>query len=126
MRRVIETSPARRHVLVVDGDEDVTGFAFIGPERVGNRDAEKVGELYSIYVLPAAWGRGVGQALMAEVLSLLRAEGFEEAILWVLEDNPRTRRFYELTGWQPDGGVKDEEWLGTVVREIRYRIVLAR
>ena len=61
---------------------------------------------------------------MADVLRLLRADGHGEAILWVLEDNPRTRRFYESAGWRADGGVKDEEWLGTVVREVRYRIVL--
>ena len=48
----------------------------------------------------------------------------ELAALWVLEDNPRTRRFYELAGWSCDGGSKDEEWLGTSVREVRYRINL--
>jgi RimJ/RimL family protein N-acetyltransferase len=53
-----------------------------------------------------------------------RAGGFEEAILWVLEENPRSRTFYELAGWSADGTVKDEEWLGTVVREVRYRIRL--
>jgi len=77
-----------------------------------------------IYVAPDAWGAGAGQALMGEVLQRLREDGFSEAILWVLEDNPRTRRFYELAGWQPDGGVKEEEWLGTLVREVRYRISL--
>jgi len=61
---------------------------------------------------------------MAEVVTRLRNEGFGEAILRVLEDNPRTRRFYELAGWRVDGGSKDEEWLGTLVREIRYRIAL--
>jgi RimJ/RimL family protein N-acetyltransferase len=54
----------------------------------------------------------------------LRSEGFGEAILWVLEDNPRTRRFYELAGWRAEGGSKDGEWLGTFVRELRYRISL--
>ncbi len=61
---------------------------------------------------------------MDESLRQLRGEGFGEAVLWVLEDNPRTRRFYELAGWHADGGVKDEEVLETSVREIRYRITL--
>lgn len=112
-------------MLVVDRDEEVAGFAFLGPARVGDIDAEDVGELYAIYVVPEAWGSGIGRALMARVLVQLREEGFREAILWVLEDNPRTRRFYELAGWHADGGVKDEEWLGTAVREIRYRIAFA-
>jgi L-amino acid N-acyltransferase YncA len=60
--------------------------------------------------------------LMAATLTRLRASGFREAILWVLEDNPRTRRFYELAGWREDGGFQEEERLGTLVREVRYRI----
>jgi len=99
---------------------EVAGFAGLGPAR----DDAQVGEVYTIYVLPDVWSRGVGRALMVETLSLLRGEGFAEAILWVLEDNPRTRHFYELAGWRADGGVKDEEVLGTLVREIRYRIAL--
>ena len=75
-------------------------------------------------MLPESSGRGVGQALMAETLLRLDEDGFAEAVLWVLEDNPRTRRFYEFSGWQADGSVKDEEWLGTLVREVRYRISL--
>jgi RimJ/RimL family protein N-acetyltransferase len=61
---------------------------------------------------------------MRETLGRLRAETFHDAVLWVLEDNPRTRRFYELAGWRADGAVKDEEWLGKPVREVRYRITL--
>jgi ribosomal protein S18 acetylase RimI-like enzyme len=83
-----------------------------------------VGELYAIYVLPEVSGHGIGRALMAETLNRLQSEGFPEAILWVIDDNPRTRRFYELAGWRADGSVKEEESLGTVAREIRYRIAL--
>ena len=54
-------------------------------------------------------GTRVGRALMARRSSAPR-RGFTEAILWVLEDNPRTRRFYELAAGV-DGGVKVEEWL---------------
>ena len=46
------------------------------------------------------------------------------AIMWVLEDNPRTRLVYERAGWRLDGGVKEEEILATRVREVRYRIAL--
>lgn len=112
----------RAHTLVAEKEQRVVGFASLGQAR---EDASReLGELYAIYVLPEASGRGIGQALMAEVLSRLRKEGFAEAILWVLEDNPRTRRFYELAAWRIDGGAKEEEWLGTLVREIRYRIAL--
>ena len=45
-------------------------------------------------------------------------------MLWVLDDNPRARRFYELAGWRLDGGVK-EDTFDTLVREVRYRIAVA-
>jgi ribosomal protein S18 acetylase RimI-like enzyme len=114
------------HTLVAEGGTvgEVVGFANLGAAR--EEDVARLGELYAIYVLPEASGRGVGQALMAETLARLRVEGFAEAILWVLEDNPRTRRFYEHSGWHADGAAKDDELLGTPVREVRYRIALGR
>jgi ribosomal protein S18 acetylase RimI-like enzyme len=120
---VIANPPARTHTLVANDAGEVVGFAMLGSAR-GSEDSREIGELFAIYVLPEASGRGIGQALMKEVLKRLRDEGFSEAILWVLEDNPRTRRFYALAGWHEDGGSKDEEWLGTLVREVRYRIAL--
>lgn len=119
--RHLREMPAASHTLVAAGPHDVVGFASLGPAL---DRSEPVGELYSIYVLPDASGHGVGRALMAETLSRLRGEGFDEAILWVLEDNPRTHGFYEANGWRADGGVKDETMLETPVRELRYRISL--
>lgn len=123
-RALIADPPARTHTLVADEAGRVTGFAQLGPARLESDDSESIGELFAIYVLPEASGRGIGQALMAEALNRLRGGGFSEAILWVLEDNLRTRRFYERSGWHEDGGIKDEELLATRVRELRYRIAL--
>ena len=117
---MISDPPPRTHTLVADAAGLVVGFAQLGPMRVESSDP-RLGELFAIYVLPDASGRGVGRALMVEVVNRLAADGFEEAVLSVLEDNPRTRGFYELADWHADGGSKDEEWLGTLVREVRYR-----
>ncbi len=102
-------------VLVSEQDERVTGFAAVGDSR----DEPGKGELYAIYVVPEAWVTGVGAALMARALEALR--GYSSATLWVLEDNPRARRFYEREGWILDGGRRDEEFLGVTVPEVRYR-----
>ena len=56
-------------------------------------------------------------------LDYLRGE-FSEAILWVLQDNPRARRFYERHGWTLDGASKRSRHLGVDVDEVRYRIRL--
>lgn len=113
----------RMHTLVAEEEGAIVGFAHVGPSRDPEVVPELVGELYAVYVLPEAWGRGIGRALMAELLERLRVEGFREAMLWVLEDNPRTRRYYELAGWEFDGGVREEAVLDVPVREVRYRIV---
>jgi GNAT superfamily N-acetyltransferase len=118
--RIENPEPCMHTVVAERGG--VVGFSHLGLAR--DTPGDNVGELYAIYVLPDTWGGGVGQALMAETLARLRGEDFAEAILWVLEDNPRTRRFYELAGWRADGGAKEEEWLGTTIREVRYRIDL--
>jgi GNAT superfamily N-acetyltransferase len=82
------------------------------------------GELWGIYVLSGAWGSGAGAALMAAGIEALRESGCHEVILWVLEDNPRARRFYEREGWVLDGERKDDEFLGVAVTEVRYRRLL--
>jgi GNAT superfamily N-acetyltransferase len=120
--RALREPPPRATTFVATRDDLIVGFAGLRSAR-SEKDPD-LGELVAIYVLPVEWGAGVGRALMARVLTRLRESGFTEAILWVLEDNPRTRRFYERAGWHADGGVKEEEWLGTVVREVRYRISL--
>jgi len=103
--------------LVID---DVSGFASVGPSR----DVAGEGELFAIYVSPEHWGTGRGRALMDAALAALREAGFDEATLWVLEDNPRARRFYEAAGWRLDGATKEDEFLDTPVREVRYRTSL--
>jgi len=125
-REWLSSPEERRHTLVVDVEGEVVGFAHVGRTRDPESNEDLVGELYAVYVLPEAWGRGIGRSLMAEVLRRLREDGFREAILWVIEDNPRTRRYYELAGWRFDGGTKEEAILDVPVHEVRYRISLVR
>ena len=105
--------------LVAEDEGEIVGFAPVGPS-----DEEPVGEVYRLFVLPERWGTGVGRALMERVLRQLRAAGFDEALLWVHEDNPRARRFYEAGGWRLDGVEKEVEAFGGHVTEVRYRIAL--
>jgi ribosomal protein S18 acetylase RimI-like enzyme len=104
------------------GEDDagrVVAFSWVG----ASRDDDAEGELFAIYALPHAWGSGAGPALMRAAIDALRDAGYRDAILWVLEDNPRARRFYEREGWHLDGR-REEEFLGVAVAEVRYRIEL--
>jgi ribosomal protein S18 acetylase RimI-like enzyme len=110
----------RVEVNVAEAGGRIVAFVSVGPSR--DDDAE--GELYAIYALPEAWGTGAGAALMQAGLDAMRAAGYRDAVLYVLDDNPRARRFYEREGWALDGGTKSEELLGVQVTEVRYRRVL--
>lgn len=112
----LEHALPRAAVVVGEVGGKVAGFASVGPAR-----GEDAGELYAIYVDPESWGEGLGQALIAAAEDRLAEAGFAEAILWVLDDNPRARRFYEAAGWQPDGGTKQDTFFSVEVTELRYR-----
>jgi ribosomal protein S18 acetylase RimI-like enzyme len=106
-------------VFVAAADR-IVGFVSTGDSRDADADAE----LFAIYVLPGAWGTGAGSALMRAGVKAMRLRASGDAVLWVLDDNPRARRFYEREGWTLDGERKEDEYLGLRVAEVRYRIGL--
>jgi GNAT superfamily N-acetyltransferase len=103
---------------VVPYGEGLVGFASAGPTR-DPADGDGTAELYALYLLERLWGVGLGRRLMSVVLSELRTREFHRAVLWVLEDNHRARRFYEAGGWIADGGRKDR-FGGQREEAIRY------
>jgi len=113
-----------RHALTVaEQDGGVIGFVSVGPTLDADA-AEATGEVYAIYLRPESVGRGMGRALLERAVGDLTALGFVRGSLWVLENNARTRRFYEVAGWCPDGTEKTEDWNGFPLREVRYVIDL--
>jgi GNAT superfamily N-acetyltransferase len=54
-------------------------------------------------VIPQLWGTGLADHLHGVALSDIAARGHDHALLWVLEDNDRARRFYARRGWRPTG-----------------------
>ena len=110
--------PRGASVWVAEEAGEVLGFAYLGPSR--DEDAERATmEIYSIYLEPAAWGRGVARELMRTVLASL-ADG-TTVTLWTLEGNERASRFYRRHGFQPDGVERLEEIGGEHLTEARYR-----
>lgn len=99
----LERDEPNARVYVVDFDGEVGGFAFSQPCSDEDLAAEQVAELTALYLRPAYLGRGAGTALADAALRDLREAGFNEVILWVLEENVGARRFYDRTGWKWDG-----------------------
>ena len=116
-RARLQAPPPGWSTFVVADDRGlVVGFASVGPSR----DEHGIGELYAIYVDPDAWSTGAGRALIERSEEQLARE-YRQATLWVLEDNPRARAFYERAGWHADGARKAEVRWGVHAPEVRYR-----
>jgi GNAT superfamily N-acetyltransferase len=89
------THGAGRAYVAEDGRR-IVGFASGGPERAGEDGF--TGELYAIYVLQEAQGRGHGRRLVQAVVQGLREMNLPDMIVWVLRDNHNARHFYERLG----------------------------
>jgi ribosomal protein S18 acetylase RimI-like enzyme len=108
------------HILVVEDDGQVVGFASGGPS---DGDDPRAAELWQLYLDPKAWGRGLGAAVFDELVSRLRSDGFASAVLWVAPENRRARRLYEGRGWVDAGVQKTESLWGIEVAAVKYRYV---
>lgn len=91
--------PKRLHLAERGGE--VIGFASAGPAigadvDKGHPPARPL-HLYSLYLLAAHHGAGIGRALLESVIT------DEPAQLWVARDNVRAQAFYERQGFVVDG-----------------------
>lgn len=112
--------PAHRSLVFIAEEAGLpVGFASGGRDRDAER--REVGELYAIYLLRSAQGRGHGRRLLLAVAEALAERGLTTMVVWVLRDNARARAFYERMG-----GVYQRERLldfaaGFSVMEVSYR-----
>lgn len=131
--RMENADDTTRAFVAVDETDVIVGFAEAGPYRLtdgSGAGAPETGEVYAIYVDPGNWSTGVGLALMNATVGWLADGGHIRIGLWVLDDNPRARRFYERYGFIADGAtdtfVVDRGGpYETEVREVRYIFDLA-
>jgi GNAT superfamily N-acetyltransferase len=84
--QILAAAPGRGQRIWVSGEE-INGFVCVGPSRDTDVDPAIVGELQALYLLPSAWGQGIGHLLHQTGMDWLRAQGKCEATLWVLEGN---------------------------------------
>ena len=108
-------------VVVAVPGPSVLGFTGFGATRDDDEDATVTGEIKQIYLLPEAWGKGLGQRLMSSALKRLAEAGYAQVTIWALSTNARARRFYEKTGWATDGATRSDDVNGFPITEVRYR-----
>ncbi len=103
--------------LVTEDHQGIAAFSRILPEQ---------GELDLLYTHPRAAGQGLGRRLLERTTWMLLCAGHAEAVLWTEARNARARAVYEANGWVPDGGVDERDYLGTPIRNERFRLDLRR
>lgn len=117
------SDPGKPYTIVATEDGLIRGFATSAPSR--DVELADFGELCALYVDPDLWGRGIGAALVSASRDRLRAQGFTNALLWVLAGNVRAERFYSIDKWEHDGTRRTDSIWDVTVEELRYRRVLA-
>ena len=123
---VDESTRTWRHWLSVEATAQfvaersgaVVGFVVGRPLPDHEQDAARSTRSTSVRTLGA---RAPGWALMDAAVAWL-ADRWQEAILWVAEENPRARRFYERYGWVAESTRVEEVVPGAEVPEVLYRL----
>ena len=99
------------------GDEIVLGFGSLSAFR--ERPGYAATAENSVYVDRAQRGRGIGRALLAELLTLASAHGFHSVIARVAGHNETSIALhraagFELVGVEREVGRKHRQWLDVV------------
>src|SRR5436190_21258543 len=89
-------------ILVAELDGEISALATLLPSDDPDVDGREIVKLGRLYTDPAAWGKGLGGALIEAAVEEARRRGVLEAVLWTAEWN-QARDFYEAHGWQLDG-----------------------
>ena len=83
-------------VFVAENDrQGIVAMMSCGPSR--DRSLGFDGEVYTLYVEPSFYGRGVGRAMLQHSFSRMHSRGFGSCVIWAHAKNP-ARFFYERMG----------------------------
>jgi L-amino acid N-acyltransferase YncA len=115
--RILSDDAANSYPFVAVNDEgEIVGFVCGGPQR--NGDPAYQAELYSIYLLQAYQGQGIGRQLTRRLVEAFLQVDIQSMLLWVFADNP-ARRFYEALGGRRLR-VEQADFGGVMVDEVAY------
>lgn len=109
--------------VALDG-ETIVGF--VGFDRSRDKGTKNtVGEVWSIYVAPSHWGKGVGLALWDAAREALVDEGCTTVTIWIPLRNERALRFFDLAGFKRELNTAKTVPMGDIkIEEIRLKRAL--
>ncbi|ABR61903.1 GNAT family N-acetyltransferase [Sinorhizobium medicae] len=105
------------YVVALDEAGAVIGYAYASAFR--NRSAYRFVVEDSIYLSPAARGKGTGKALLSELIGRCTALGFRQMIAVIGGAHPLSIALHRALGFEQQGlikatGFKHGRWLDTV------------
>jgi phosphinothricin acetyltransferase len=108
-------------IVAVSPNGNVLGYALVTPWA--QKKAYRFTVENSIYLSPAATGKGLGSALMAELITRSKAAGLKEIIAVIADRGAEASiKMHESFGFKEIGrmgrvGYKFERWLGTIMMQ---------
>ena len=108
-------------VVAVEADGTVLGFASLSPYRPRPAYATTVED--SVYVAESARGRGIGRALLADLVRVGREHGFHSVVGRIVGHNEVSISLHRACGFTEVGverevGRKFNRWLDVVVMQL--------
>ena len=89
-------SASRETVFVAESERHgILGMSSFGPSRDTVMGFD--GEIFTLYVDPSFFGRGIGRMMMVSAFARMSARGFSSCVIWAHAKNP-ARFFYERMG----------------------------
>ncbi|WP_427135850.1 ribosomal protein S18-alanine N-acetyltransferase [Pseudarthrobacter sp. S9] len=82
-----------RRYLVAEFHGEIVGYA-------GLMCIEPISDVQTIAVVPEQEGKGIGSALLAELIAESRRRHAEDVLLEVRADNPRAQQLYRRNGFE--------------------------
>jgi L-amino acid N-acyltransferase len=118
---IAEHSGAHPAIVALDDDGTLVGFGTLSPYRP--RPAYSTTVENSVYVGEEFHRRGIGRALLNELVTLARAHGFHAIIARIAGDNDASVQLHKVCGFEVIGverevGRKFGRWLDVVCMQL--------
>ena len=108
--------------LAAERGGEVVGYAYAGPFR--ERRAYRFMVEDSLYIAPEAQGRGIGRALLSELIAISERQGFRQmvAVIGGGNEHPASVALHAALGFRHVGviagsGFKHGRWLDTLIMQ---------
>ncbi|MEM8968475.1 MAG: GNAT family N-acetyltransferase [Bacteroidota bacterium] len=109
----------RKNLVWLNEEGKAFGFVSFGKPKDEKESADF--EIYGIYVHPDHWNQKVGFKLMKSTTDYIHQHSPKsKVILWVMEKNQRSRKFYKQLGFLSNGSSRISMRNGEEFEEVQY------